>query len=357
MIPPVVLVSFNRPECTRISLAAIRRVEPRDLFLVCDGPRQGRSDDEERCTAVRDVLADIDWPCQVRRIFNTVNRGPSGNIETGLDAVFAEVEAAIVLEDDCVADPSFFAYCGELLDRYRSEPIGYIAGFSLETSRELFGGASYAFSSVASCLGWATWRDRWETHRKRVPRDWSAPSDPTSLLTPTPSPRQRAITATSGLDALLDYAESEAAVRFVPWDALWGGSSVATGKLAVTPAVNMIDNVGFAPDATNTTQPVSMPPSTAIEFPLVHPQVIGLNRRVSRELEFDVMWTSYGGFTGWLRRRCPRGRPRDVALSTLTSAAVIVGRQRAFAMLIRLAQHLPHKGRPAPATTESDSEP
>lgn len=48
---------------------------------------------------------------------------------SGISWVFEQVEAAILLEDDCVPAPTFFPFCTELLERYRMDArIGMIAG-------------------------------------------------------------------------------------------------------------------------------------------------------------------------------------------------------------------------------------
>ncbi len=93
MLPtPVVLIAFNRPDVTRRTLAAIRAARPGRLFLVCDGPRADRPDDAARCAEVRAVFDGVDWPCEVERRFSDVNLGCEGNVELGLDWVFAQVD-------------------------------------------------------------------------------------------------------------------------------------------------------------------------------------------------------------------------------------------------------------------------
>ena len=90
MKTPVVMFVFNRPELTRRSLDAIRRAQPEQLFVVADGPRPGRPDDERLCAETRELFADLDWPCVVERRFAETNRGLDPNIEAGIDWVFSE---------------------------------------------------------------------------------------------------------------------------------------------------------------------------------------------------------------------------------------------------------------------------
>ena len=111
---PVVLIAFNRPRLTRRTLEAIREAKPEELYLVADGPRSDRREDADLCAAVRAELEGVDWQCEVNRKFSELNLGCEANVELGLDWVFSHVERAIILEDDCIPDPSFFPFCEEL---------------------------------------------------------------------------------------------------------------------------------------------------------------------------------------------------------------------------------------------------
>ena len=177
---PVVMVVFNRPETTRQTLAAVRAAAPTHLLVVADGPRATHPDDAAKCAATRAVFEEVDWPCQVLRHESEQNLGLEANVELGLDWAFEQVEEAIVLEDDCVADPSFFDYAAELLEHYRHEKrVWQISGTSYAVPPPLFDGASYAFTAWASVCGWATWADRWQHHRRMFGREHGAAGERT----------------------------------------------------------------------------------------------------------------------------------------------------------------------------------
>jgi hypothetical protein len=115
---PIVFLIFNRPEETARTFAAIRAVRPARLLVVADGPRAGRRGEEELCRRTRSVIDGVDWPCEVLRNFSGANMGCGRRVASGFDWAFAQVEEAIILEDDCLPDPSFFPYCAELLERW-----------------------------------------------------------------------------------------------------------------------------------------------------------------------------------------------------------------------------------------------
>jgi hypothetical protein len=96
----------------------VRRVLP-SLFIIADGPRPGHPTDTERCQQVRDVVSQIDWPCEVQRNYAEQNLGLKRRISSGLDWVFTQVESAVVLEDDCLPHPDFFTFCAEMLAMYK----------------------------------------------------------------------------------------------------------------------------------------------------------------------------------------------------------------------------------------------
>jgi hypothetical protein len=95
--------------------------------------------------------------------------GLANRVSSGLSQVFASEEQAIILEDDCIPDPSFFPYCEELLAHYANdERVMAISGNNFH-----FGGYtpphSYYFSRFFHCWGWATWRRAWQHYDHSMP--------------------------------------------------------------------------------------------------------------------------------------------------------------------------------------------
>lgn len=324
---PVVLVAFNRPDLTSRTLDAIRPVRPQELFLVVDGPRPDRPEDVERCAATRAVLDGVDWPCTVHRRFAEQNVGLEANVELGLDWVFSQVGEAIVLEDDCVPHPSFFRFAAELLDRYRhDERIWQISGSSMGVPRRLFGDDSYAFTAWASVWGWATWADRWQQHRAVFTRDHAGrgPGDPGALPVRTrPARQQPGLLVTRA--GQRHFAEAAVSTDVVThgWDKHWWLTMLSVGALAVSPAVNTVQNVGWGPDATHGVAAGRRDhAATEMQMPLRHPQHVHLNVEVERELELAL--NRVGGRAAMMARRLVKSQKlRDIARSTVNSRAAI----------------------------------
>ena len=275
---PVVLCIFNRPDTTRRVLEVLRALEPAHLLIVADGPRANRADDARLCEETRALVRQsIDWPAEVRWDLASGNFGCRKRIQSGLDWAFDAVDAAIVLEDDCLPDLSFLAFCRELLDRYRDDTrIGMICG-SNPLANGAEGPASYVFSRYPLIWGWATWRRTWALYDRDIDAwpelgagDWLE----TLLDSPLASGYWRSIFASvrQGVDTW-DYS-----LVFSLWRA---------GLLAIHPAVNGVTNIGFGGEATHTRlfAPFADLPRRPLAFPLAHPERIERNAAHDEALE------------------------------------------------------------------------
>ncbi|MDA0576671.1 MAG: glycosyltransferase family 2 protein [Verrucomicrobia bacterium] len=280
MKTPVAFLIYRRPELTRRVFAEIRRARPERLLVVADGPRD--APDRPLCAAARAVIDGVDWPCRVQTEFASGNMGCRRRVATGLDWVFAQVEEAIILEDDTVPHPDFFPFCEELLARYRDDPrIGHIGG--TDNNRGAARGAgSYYFSRYTSIWGWATWRRAWQSYDVDL-HAWPA------------------LKASGGHRAL--FASTEEAEHFAAvwdeiragtldtWDAQWLFCRLKAGSLSIAPNGNLVSNIGFRADATHTrdvSHPFAELPTRGLAFPLRHPvrivpDDVADRRRVSAE--------------------------------------------------------------------------
>jgi len=119
MISPVLFLIFNRPDTTTRVFEAIRAARPERLYVAADGPRMTREGEAERCAEARRIATAVDWPCEVKTLFRETNLGCRAAVSGAITWFFEHEEEGIILEDDCLPDPSFFPYCTELLAHYR----------------------------------------------------------------------------------------------------------------------------------------------------------------------------------------------------------------------------------------------
>lgn len=266
----VALIVFNRPDVTARVAEVIARAGPSKVFVVADGPRANRPGEAQKCAAARAVIDRIDWPCEVVKKYSDVNLGCGHGPATGIDWVFQQTDRAIILEDDCLAHPSFFPYCDELLEKYcDDERIMQIAGSNFQSGHKR-GLYSYFFSRFKICWGWATWRRAWQ-HMDMSVKLWPEFRDTPWLHDLVGDPC-----------ALRHWAEKfeeayRAGGRVDYWDYQWLFATWAQNGLCIMPNVNMISNIGFNVEATHTTWTESRwahLPLEEMPFPLQHPEVV-----------------------------------------------------------------------------------
>lgn len=259
---------FNRPATTARVFEAIRTAKPRRLFVFADGPRSDRPDDDERCAAARALTERVDWPCDVSREYADANRGTLGSVSHGLDTVFRTVDRAIVLEDDCLPDPSFFAFCDTLLERYADDDRVMTIGGS-RPARLPQPARSYAFSRYPLIWGWATWRRAW-VHYDAEMNGWPEARAANVLASVLQSERARQYWV-----FILDRNWRDA--RHRNWDYSWVFASWRRDGLSIVPSRNLVSNIGFGADATHCSDPSSPEsarPLDAMPFPLRHPDSV-----------------------------------------------------------------------------------
>ncbi|MDP0498735.1 MAG: hypothetical protein Q7P63_01435 [Verrucomicrobiota bacterium JB022] len=271
--PPVLFLIFNRPEPTARVFERLREIQPTQLYIAADGPRAQKAGEAELCAQTRAIVANIDWPCECKTLFREENLGCRDAVSSAITWFFEQVDEGIILEDDCLPEPSFFPFCSELLARYRYDKrVATIGGYG-EISRQAFGEASYGFSLYNIPWGWATWKRAW-AYYEGTPPDFETLMDSTWLQDLHGSPE------------VAEYWRTQFR-RISIWDFLYRLSIWRNGGLCIIPAVNLISNIGFGADATHTQNAGAANdsrPTEPITFPLRHPAYVSRNYEIDREL-------------------------------------------------------------------------
>jgi len=267
---PVALFVYRRPEHTKQVLEQIEEIEPPRVLVVGDGPEDG--EEEERVESVRRIIAEADLECEVSTEYADSNFGLKERFATGLDWVFDNAEEAIILEDDTVPDISFFRFCDELLERFRGDNrVWDIAGRN-ELGSYCQGDSSYFYSHYGGIWGWATWRSSYEEYD----------SDMTAWQNPVVRDRVLdSFTDRSQTRYVRDVFDRTYDGEIETWDYQWGFAKYRNNAVSVVPETNLIENIGFGEGATNTLgeeHPLDGTPIGALEFPIRHPNYIGVDR-------------------------------------------------------------------------------
>jgi len=283
MKSPVLFLVFNRPDTTARVFQTIRAARPPRLYVAADGPRLNRPGEAARCEEVRRIATAVDWPCELVTLFRRENLGCKRAVSSAISWFFDQEVEGIVLEDDCVPDPSFFPYCDDLLARYRDEPkIMCVSGDNFVSSAWT-PGESYYFSTYIPVWGWASWRRAWRSYDVEMAAyHQDGPRILDRLFADRPRARER-------WKGLFDKVCSG---QLDTWDYQWLLNCWMRGGLSCMPSINLISNIGFGQDATHTTSPESKLaniPSGSLRMPLKHPTSISPAADADAWLERHVL--------------------------------------------------------------------
>lgn len=270
---PVAYIFFNRPDHTARSFEAIRRVRPSRLFLIRDAARTGYPEDRQRVAASSKIAERIDWPCEVKRFFAEENMGCGRRISSGINAAMRHSDRLIVLEDDCVPNPSFFDYCRVMLDRYEhDDSVMSVGGSNFlrgSISEEVASKSDYYFSKYAHIWGWATWRSAWQ-HYDYSMKVWPAFGMDGGLADLCRNQHE--------LEYWRSMFDKVAAGRIDTWDFQWMLACWRRGGRCIVPRVNLVQNIGFDDRGTRTGRKLNRFSIPAAELTVrTHPSSSAIN--------------------------------------------------------------------------------
>lgn len=174
----ILLITFNRPNHTRLVLERILGANPLELYVFQDGAREGNEHDIVKCAEVRKVIEELcnqhkkntGYKLPVTNIhyyYSDSNLGCGEGPMRGISWFFENVEQGIVMEDDCLAHPDFFPYCEDLLIRYKNTDVKFINStlYDDRWHRELMQeneDVSYEYSHYMCTGAWASYREVWQ---------------------------------------------------------------------------------------------------------------------------------------------------------------------------------------------------
>ena len=226
---PIAVFGFNRPNhlaaCLRsLSLNPESKKSPVTIFI--DGPRT--SQDLQMVEATRDVALGGFEFLSKEVVVREINLGVAKSITTGVNHVLADHSSIIVIEDDLLLSPTFLKYMNQGLSLYENEPrVASLHGYCFQFINPL---DQPYFLRGADCLGWATWKDRWETVN----------FNPNELLKEITS---LGLSQQFNLDGAFSYTsilKAETGKRKNSWAILWHASMFLQDKLTLYPGESLI---------------------------------------------------------------------------------------------------------------------
>jgi hypothetical protein len=291
---PIAILIYRRPALVRGLLTALRVHQPKKIWIIADGPKE--ESENELCSAARQEAENgITWKCAATKVYADKNLGLKDRVETGLDELFAHESSAIILEEDCHPSEDFIPFCQEMLDQYQNEAkVGGISGGCF-LPKEAKIHTDYFFSRYMHIWGWATWARTWNAYRQS---SWT-----------WPPAGYREYYLDCDQDEFLYWERIFGRVKsgeIHSWDYHWISSFWKDGLVSITPAQNLVRNVGFGADATNTqdeTAQTGMEREGSLNPPFTGPSEIRADADLDRQTFRNHLLRQEGKLSFWRRIR------------------------------------------------------
>lgn len=239
---PILFLIFNRPDTTFKVFKEIKKIKPSKLYIAADGVRQNKPDEKEKCEKTRQVIKEIDWGCDVKTLFRDKNLGCKIAVSSAITWFFENEEEGIILEDDCLPNQSFFQFCSEMLNYYRTNHEVMHIGGSNFIHNKFPVDKSYYFSRHNHIWGWATWKRAWTKYDvfiKDLPNFYE----------------QRTINTVFNKNSAKYYWLYKFIKVYLKkidtWDYQWSFAIWQNNGKSIIPSVNLIANIGFEEQATH----------------------------------------------------------------------------------------------------------
>ena len=284
----VLFLIFNRLDTAKKVFEQIKIAKPKQFYLASDGPRKDVNGETEKVNEVRNyVLNNIDWDCQIHTLFRNENLGCGIAIYKAISWFFENEDDGIILEDDCVPSQSFFYFCQELLDKYKdNKRIWQISGNGYYKDKNAK--ASYYFSKIPQCWGWATWADRWKNFKlfkkkKEVQKYWQN---------------------------ILNYLENG---KNDIWDYNWVFTVISNKGYCIDPYNHLVTNVGVDGTHFNGDDPLL---NVQIEelSTIIHPDIIKYNQKAIDYIYKYMFRIKSRNVTSFLLHKEKEGNKRKITL-------------------------------------------
>ena len=283
---PLLFLIFNRFDQTKLVFEKIRKYKPSMFFIAADGPRDN-CQEAEICKEIRSyVIENIDWECEVYTLFRDKNLGCGIAVSSAISWFFEHVEDGLIIEDDCLPSESFFIFCEQMLDLYKNHhEVMHISGVNY--LGQLFKINTYDFTLYSCIWGWATWRRAWKYYEYNIGNY-------------SPNKLNHVILRNSNNDYnqfnfwnnyLIKLSERE----IDTWDLQWQISVWMNFGICIMPAVNLVENIGFAEDALHTKN---------IDSPLAKLKVYQYNfdRIKKRKIKINYFLSDYIFYYAYLEK-------------------------------------------------------
>ncbi|SEA83490.1 Glycosyl transferase family 2 [Oribacterium sp. KHPX15] len=230
------LFTYCRPKHTREVLNGLKHstILPERLIIYQDGISEDTSEDKIKLwKEVNSIIHGVNW-CECDVIEAKKNQGLSDSIVRGINRAFEYFDAIIVLEDDCVPQPTFIEFMLKSLEKYANAPNVFCINGSDEPVEVIPNGYDAYFMGRINSWGWATWKSKWRSFDRnyRIIKEIRSDNDLSKWL----DVWGRDLEATLHMNV---SGETDS------WAAFWALSVMKRKGLCLSPYKSLVNNIGF----------------------------------------------------------------------------------------------------------------
>ncbi len=228
----IIVFAYNRSQHLKKVLEGLKRNEGvSKLYIFQDGLKYEQHREEWEKT--QQVIKAIDW-CEVAYHQSTYNKGLAKSIVDGINIVFENNDAVVVLEDDCVPIDNFISFMRQCFEKYQDNKKVYsVSGYSWPINLPEDEYDVYGCGRISS-WGWGTWKDRWEQY-----------GTDNNILTRLKEDQEKSrYFAAWGSDCEQTLLDRIAGVND-SWAVYWALIVIENKGICVNPYKSLIHNIGF----------------------------------------------------------------------------------------------------------------
>lgn len=260
MNTPILLCVYRRLDKVVEVLDSLKLIKPTQLYISANAPK---NDAEKEYTDAIKMAVDkqITWECTIYKKYEEHHIiSCSESIVKGIDWFFSQVEYGIILEDDCIAHPSFFEFSSILLEKYKAdESIYHISGTNINFDHDNPPRLLNTNFSIPN-WGWATWRRCWNKFTPEM-NNWQKIKN--KIYTK--------INDKAFWEEFLAYnTETKTA-----WDVQWNIDIWANDGTILMPSFNTVSNIGFGHLATHTSNDKNLGANLPVKNFLINEASVG----------------------------------------------------------------------------------
>lgn len=235
---PLALIIFKRTDTLQKIANELNRHDITTLYLIADGPR---NHDERQLTSEARKIAESISAQNVVKLYSEVNLGLKRNLTRGITTAMQMAEHLIVLEDDCLPSASFLESCENISGAWDS--VDSLAGFCGSSFLPVKKNRKVWRSAKFNVWGWMAKSSAWMAFIESGFLEMSSKE----LASETSCLRRLPALAQWELRRIIRNLDS-----IDTWDVQFEIFCLQSNFEFLKPTANLVTNVGFDSEATNT---------------------------------------------------------------------------------------------------------